>query len=894
MKRVALLAIALVLVSGCILFPQPDKYALFSYLPSEGAKGAVFVDLKESAFTEITSLLGTVLSGKAKDIKGMQIAVLSYDDGSSAGIVQMKTALGFGDLSVGLPQYYLGIGSANTEFVNESKIIGDRNVTLLYTSYDTDKKNPVCTWREGDWLKVLYYQRAYSSSYSQCTFPPGFTCISYTLNQSGELYLKLGQGTGHEIKINSVFCNASGGYYGVPNVNAPLKNSITLTSGSSADLAGGSSGNMVVCSGISGGYFSGRVYLNYTEVDTGLNRIATGTLSTTLGGKNESEKRCDTILENKYDTKNARELLAESAGIGGRFTIPNIMFGEGMTYSQNKSVYVAVFGDDNGDYGVAISNADSSGNNLCYTSSGGGKAEVVTRGDKQACVMDYSGITSLYPLSSLGGGKQFLSIQRNVGNYSVMLGAYAKDSQDKVKSNAEDIIFGISLPGEEQSWTDKMSLHVKVYEMATGSLEQQPVADAKVELYNQSYSYGGVSSVEPVKTAYTDDNGIVNFGNLDIGYYTIAASKPGYSKNTAYEYPGGSANISIMLQPVQPLRVTVRESAKYTNGGSYYGNVIAGAKVDLYNNTGSGDSSYSSAYAWVKTVYTDDSGVADFGKINVDRGKVEVTKEGYYSDTEYVSSYSRNITAYLSKVVSEGELKVYVSESGTNSNYPAVEGAKIELYSRSGGSYTLLQTHYTDSSGIADFGNVSISEGRIEGSKNGYYNSTEVITPTNAPRFVTTFTMTLVKVAGNASADYPLVRAGGSGCINPNKADAPPEGIIGSPDGNGACFWETEPIFGTFGKTITFSKLNLTISPNPISVNKPLEVFTSGSTKCYEEALTGNFSSYVKYAVFTTDVANKFKGYVVSNGTTSAMCIAVKDMTSDGYGEYIDSVRVYQ
>ncbi|NYZ79183.1 carboxypeptidase regulatory-like domain-containing protein [Candidatus Micrarchaeota archaeon] len=900
MKKIALLAIALVLVSGCILFPQADRYALFSYLPSEGAKGAVFVDLKESAFTEITSLLGTVLSGKAKDIKGMQIAVLSYDDGSSAGIVQMKTDLGIGDVIAGIPSYYLGVSSLGSQFTNETKQIGDKYVTLLYSRYDTTKDNPICAWREGSFLNVLYYQKRYSGTYSQCTFPAGFTCVSYSLNESGKLNLKMGQGTGHSIRINSILCTAYNDYKAYSNVYVPLANPVSINSGSSADVAGGSSGNTVLCNVSGEVQFSGNVYVNYTETDTGLSRIAVGSLYLPVKSNATEEKRCDTILGNTYDTSKAAELLAESAGMEGMFQPPSNMFGEAMLNTDNQSVYVAVLGDNDGDYGVAISKGGSSSGNLCYSaaSTSGSKAEVVTRGAREACFMDYgTGASSLYlPLGPTG---QLITAQRKAGDYSVMLVAYAKDNKETVRSNAEDIIFGINLPGEEQSWTDKMNLKVKVYERAAGSLEQQPVADAKVELYNQSSdyppytSYGGVSSMEPVKTAYTDDNGIVNFDNLDVGDYTIAASKPGYSKDTGYVYPGGSNNISIMLQPIQPLRVTVRESA-YTKGGSYYGSVIAGAKVDLYNNTGGGYSSYSSGYTWVKTVYTNDSGVADFGKMDVDDGKVEVTKEGYYSDTKYVSSYSRNITAYLSKVVSEGELKVDVSESGPDSNYPAVEDAKIELYNRSRGNYTLLKTLYTDSSGIADFGNVSITEGKIEGSKEGYYNSMEVITPINAPRFVTTFAMTLVKVAGNASADYPLTQAGGSGCVNPNKAGAPPEWVIGSTDGKGACFWEAEPLFGTFGKTITFSKLNLTVSPNPISVDKPLEVFTSNNTNCYEEALASNFSSYIEYAIFTPDVENKFEGYAVSNGAVSARCISVSDTTSDGYGYYIDSVRIYQ
>ena len=983
-------------MSGCLFIPQEDKYAIFAYLPSEGANGSVFIDLKEPAFAEMSSLLGTLRIGKIKDIKEMQAAVLTYDDKSSAGIIQMKTALGIEDLIGGIPQYYIGLGSyTNDKFVNETRIIGGMNVTLLYTKYDTDKKNPVCTWREGEWLKVLYYQRAYSGSYSQCTFPPGLTCVSYTLNQSGELYLKLGQGTGHNIKINSILCNASEDYYGVPNVNAPLKNSITLTSGSSADLAGGSSGNTVVCSGISGGEFSGRIYINYTEIETGLERVAVGSLSLPVVGSTEKEKRCDTILESRFDTGRAKELLQESAGIGSSIVTSGTIFGEGMVQAENHSTYVAVFGDDVGDYGVVIAKGDETGSNLCYSDSyGTAKAEIVKRNNKEACIMNYGGST-MYSLYSLfGSEKQFLNIQRKVGEYSITLLAFAKDSEEKVKSKAEDIIFGITLPGDEVKWTDKMNLHVKVYETFEGGFDQQPVADAKVELYNESYAYPvydsyGARKQEPIKTVHTDDNGIADFNGLDVGRYTLSASKPGYSKNTEYVYPGQSMNISIMLEPVKPIRVTVRESNSYSGGTLYAGNAIAGAKVDLYNSSSSSYSSYESMYSLVKTVYTNDNGVADFGKMDIDRGKVEVSKEGYYNTSQYLSSYYKNITAYLSKIemnynyyssnntgeplvvtvktssstqrmvpipiagarvdvynktlansytlvltnytdskgianfgktnIESGKLEalkegyqkglwffsaefvrnttiflserqpmtVHVSGSSSYSNYSGISGAKVELYNKSVGGYTLVKTVYSDSKGAAEFGKIEVDEAKIVVSKNGYYTSTKIMP------YTVSAVILLTEVIGNASTDYPLTQMEGNGCINPNKQGAPPEWVIGSPDGKGACFWESSPVFGTFGKAVTFSKLNLTVSANSVSVNKPLEVLTSESADCYEEALAGSFTSYKHYATFTPDAKDSFKGYAVSNGTVSSRCIAVKDARSDGYGYYIDSVRVY-
>jgi hypothetical protein len=75
-------------------------------------------------------------------------------------------------------------------------------------------------------------------------------------------------------------------------------------------------------------------------------------------------------------------------------------------------------------------------------------------------------------------------------------------------------------------------------------------------------------------------------------------------------------------------------------------------------------------------------------------------------------------------------------------------------------------------------------------------------------------------------------------------------------------------------------------------VNRPLEVLISNDANCYYDALEENFTSYTHYATFTPDVASELKEYIVSNGTVNARCIAVKDMTNDVNGYYIDAIGV--
>lgn len=1006
MRKFIAAAIILLVISGCVSYPggggggQVDRYALFSYLPPEGAKGAVFIDMKESAFSEATTLLGTIISGKIKDIRGMQIAILSYEDGSSAGIVQMDTNLSIYDAIAGIPNYftsyyavpvslespYIGSSSSESSFTNETKEIGGRNVTLIYSRYDSTKDNPVCAWRDGNFLNVLYYQKSYSSSYPECIFPAGLSCTSYDIDGSGKLHLMLGQGTGHSIKINSILCTSSSDYNAYQNVNIPLANPVMLVSGSKADIAGGGSSNSVMCNGLGSGIFSGRVYVNYTEMDTGLNRIAAGSLVVPIGGNVTKKKRCDTILENTYDDKKATELLAESAGMAGSFTTSANVFGEGMAYNGSRSTDVKIFGDDAADYVVIINNGEASGSNLCYGTYGNSKGEIVSMNGKQACILNNSGGMPYYsyPFSSA----QLITIQRKSDNYSATLIAYTKDSSEIAISRAEDAIFSINLPGEEQNWTDKMSIRVKVYENQEEGMVRQPVADAKVELYNQSYIYpltppvssNGVRTMEPIETAYTDDNGIASFNNLDIGSYTITASKSGYSKGNAYVYPGGSMNTSIILQPIQPLVVTVMESTSYTGWG-YGGSPIAGAEVDLYNNSGGEYTPYGSQYTFVKTLYTDDNGVANFGKVNVDYGKIEVSKEGYINDTGYISAYSGNVTAYISKLQEKENYGSYYNYSGEpftvnvetygTARMYEIADAKVEIYnltksnqtvlvgtnytdsdgiahlsgsgvengmikvSKSGysnysqyffsyntrnmmvylsrvatvgvteigmvtpiaqaridvytgrGSFSNVETLYTDEAGWADFSNITQSyDGKAEISKDGYYNRTFVFYKGSGLGIVE-----LVRIQGNATKDYPIIKVGGGGCINPSKDEAPTEWVVGPPDGKMGCFWENWAVYGTFGKTLNFSNLNITLQANEISVNKSIRVLTSNSEYCYDEIMNANFSTYTTYAEFIPD-STDVKDYVVSNGMISARCIALEDLTRDGYGYYIDAIGV--
>jgi len=141
---------------------------------------------------------------------------------------------------------------------------------------------------------------------SQCYFSPVFTCVDYELQAStAKLYLKIGQLTGHTIRINGINCTqqtdttkmTAGSYIYYPNYSPSGATDLIISSGESAVVAdsipinastSGSPANAtnIICSTSTGvmpsdveigSTYNGKIYINYTELDTNLTRIIVGT-----------------------------------------------------------------------------------------------------------------------------------------------------------------------------------------------------------------------------------------------------------------------------------------------------------------------------------------------------------------------------------------------------------------------------------------------------------------------------------------------------------------------------------------------------------------------------------------------------------------------------------------
>jgi heme/copper-type cytochrome/quinol oxidase subunit 2 len=54
---------------------------------------------------------------------------------------------------------------------------------------------------------IFYIPHGGPAEPTQCTFPPGFTCVTNKLQAgTAQLYLVIGQGTGHPIRVNGIKC----------------------------------------------------------------------------------------------------------------------------------------------------------------------------------------------------------------------------------------------------------------------------------------------------------------------------------------------------------------------------------------------------------------------------------------------------------------------------------------------------------------------------------------------------------------------------------------------------------------------------------------------------------------------------------------------------------------
>lgn len=230
----------------------------------------------------------------------------------------------------------------------------------------------------------------------------------------------------------------------------------------------------------------------------------------------------------------------------------------------------------------------------------------------------------------------------------------------------------------------------------TDSDTDQPLAEAIVELL-----FNGIV----IDTTGTDDEGRYSFNSIDVGDYSVRASKPSYITETK------NAEVSIGG------RVTVNFSLG-TTAGNIAGRVvdsstdqaISGATVQLL-----------SEGSVIRTTETNSNGNYSFSVIAVGTYSVKAIKNGYKSKEKSASvSSDQTTTVNFSLETTVGILKGVVSDSSIQQ---PISGATVRLFFEE----SLISSAKTDSSGSYFFTGLDSGSYQLKVTKKNYKNQTKTI-----------------------------------------------------------------------------------------------------------------------------------------------------------------------
>jgi len=119
-------------------------------------------------------------------------------------------------------------------------------------------------------IAVLFYLGVLNTGNSaakSCAFPAGFTCAEFSVDDSGRLYLDLGQATGRTITVTGIGCATGGSAPSLTSVSVVIGNGMHANV---TDAAG------VQCAGDASNPFKARLVVQYTMAGSPLTRNATG------------------------------------------------------------------------------------------------------------------------------------------------------------------------------------------------------------------------------------------------------------------------------------------------------------------------------------------------------------------------------------------------------------------------------------------------------------------------------------------------------------------------------------------------------------------------------------------------------------------------------------------
>lgn len=556
--KIFLIIILIALVAVAVFFltqKKPDEFEIFSNLPTENASVIMQVNLNEKSFAEVSKIIGSILGGGIKEIKGAQMGIVLSND--TTGII-----------------IYVGTNKTVSEVLQEARVpssgltnrtIGGKVVTVIEIGSGI---NSVCLWKDGDWLKILTTQQGVlpylsaSGTSSLYSIKPKEAEQCYDIMQKSydTAYVRDFFKETEEFKQR---ITVNGEYLGeIRAVSKNVNMSLLASLPGMEEKVKEAFNKPISASGYS--VFSGDDNVDYSISIShsgglmGNDKLPCYNLSI-LFVKQESEivkqngkEACLSKSEISYGTLSI-EILSAARSVGN--------------YSISASAYVKGDSSKVRDYleGVVFSQSFE-GNERGWTDKMSPKVKVL-EGSKYEILLNTSaekkpleGVkVSLYALneSYLTMPTSFTASMKGSFIETVMTNSLGEadfeelpDAIYYVEANKSGYTsdYGTVSPGT--SYTElyiqpKLPVEVKVTDYSSSL----PLGGAKVDLYKGSVL---------ISTSYTDSDGIASFGNITVDSGEVIVNKTGYDVRTSYIFQGAAMPIEVGLfksyvQPSPPL-----------------------------------------------------------------------------------------------------------------------------------------------------------------------------------------------------------------------------------------------------------------------------------------------------------------------------------------------------
>ncbi|MBU5483231.1 LPXTG cell wall anchor domain-containing protein [Clostridium sp. MSJ-11] len=309
--------------------------------------------------------------------------------------------------------------------------------------------------------------------------------------------------------------------------------------------------------------------------------------------------------------------------------------------------------------------------------------------------------------------------------------------------NLSDEVYTFQLKGRND---EKSITYEYVNDKITGIIEFKKTEENAEESGLQGaeftlYKSDDTNYQDPINTAISDENGIVQFKNVEYGSYSIKETKApdGYNPSSQVLNATISENgATVKVDPYTVPNTKIRGNIEFIKVGQNE-NPLKGAEFKLYK---SDDTAYKNP---IDTAISDENGIVQFKDVEYGNYNIKETKaiSGYYLSyktlTASINEHGVTVHANPYKFVntkitsggggsggSGGSIKGTVNVKKVDENDKPLKGVEFALIDA---NENLIQLALTDDKGVAQFKDVSYGKYTVKETKplEGYAISNETI-----------------------------------------------------------------------------------------------------------------------------------------------------------------------